>query len=125
MNTYRVSNLYPLTPTDTCGARFGYAPRATYAAGAERVITIAGTTADVGYPRATWTFAALTVAQWSAWQTLVGGYSGTVYIETRDDEDSWHVYRAVARLPDPATLDRWGGYYRNVTIELVLVATLV
>ena len=121
MTGYRLSATFPLDDTDLCTVLYGYAPRATYNPGAERRLTLAGTTVDVGYPRATWTFAALTVTQWGALLTLVGAYSGEVYIETRDDVDVWKQWRALARLPEPRALDRWGGVYKNVEIELLLL----
>ena len=121
MGQYRISDTFPLGDADLCAARFGYAPHSTYNPGAERLLTLAGTTVDVGYPRAVWTFSALSVAQWAALLGIVGAYSGEVYVETRDDVDAWSQWRALARLPEPRDLDRWGGYYRHVEIELLLL----
>lgn len=118
---YRIGDATPLTADDNCKTLFGYDPRSTYNPGAERLTTLAGTTVDVGYPRSVWTFTALTVAQWEDLLDIVGGYSGEVYVETRDDLDSFDEYRAIARLPEPRTLERWGGVYQNIEIELVLV----
>jgi hypothetical protein len=122
---YRIGDTSPLTDADNARALFGYDPRATYNPGAERLTTLAGTTVDVGYPRAVWTFAALTIEQWDDLLTLVGGYSGEVYVETRDDVDEFEEYRAIARLPEPRDLERWGGHYRNVNVELVLLALIL
>lgn len=121
---YAISSSFPLGNADLCTARFDYDPRSTYNPGAERLATLAGTTVDVGYPRAVWTFAALTIAQWAALRDIVGGYSGEVYIETRDDEDAWADYRALARLPEPRDLERWGGFYQNIVVELLLLEAL-
>jgi len=118
---YRIAATFPLVDADKCTAWLGHAPRSTYNPGAERLTTLAGTTVDVGYPRAVWAFAALSIAQWSALRDLVGGYSGEVYVETRNDVDEWQQWRALARLPEPRTLERWGGYYRDVEIGLVLL----
>ena len=118
---YRISDTFPLVDADLCAVLFGYDPRSAYNPGAERLTTLAGTTVDIGYPRAVWTFAALTIAQWESLLDLVGAYSGEVYVETRDDVDDWYQWRAIARLPEPRTLDRWGGYYRGVEIEFVLL----
>ena len=98
---YRIGDAEPLGDDDNCRALFGYDPRSTYNPGAERLTTLAGTTVDVGYPRAVWTFAALSIAQWGDLLDIVGGYSGEVYIETRDDVDEWGQWRALARLPEP------------------------
>ena len=106
-----------LTPV---AALLGTDPRGTYAPGGARDATLAGTQVYVGYPRATWTFAFLTLAQWEELYDLCG-YSGQVYIETRDDQDTWDIYRAIANLPDVGSLDRWGGGYRNVALDLILV----
>lgn len=122
MGNYRLSDAHPFTSADLCTVLFGYDPRTTYNPGAERVVTLAGTTADVGYPRSVWTYALLTVAQWEALFDLVGGYSGEVYVEVRDDVDAWAEYRALCRLPEPRSLDRWGGYYQNIVIEFLLLA---
>ncbi|MGC9397113.1 MAG: hypothetical protein ACP5J4_19895 [Anaerolineae bacterium] len=121
MGNYRLSDTFPLVDADLCSTFFGYDPRSTYNPGAEGVLTLAGTLAYVGYPRATWRFAALTVEQWADLLTLVGGYSGEIYIETRDDVDGWYQWRAIARLPEPRTLDRWGGVYRDVEVEFILL----
>lgn len=121
MTGYHISDAFPLTDEDLCTVLFGYDPRSTYNPGAERLTTLAGTTVDVGYPRAVWTFAALTVAQWEDLLELVGAYSGTVYIETRDDVDDWYQWLALARLPEPRTLNRWGGVYKDVEIEFLLI----
>jgi hypothetical protein len=118
---YRLSDSHPFTDDDLATVLFGVDPRTTYNPGAERVTTLSGTTADVGYARSVWTFAALTIEQWEALLDIVGGYSGEVYVEVRDDIDDWYEYRAIARLPEPRTLDRWGGYYQNVSIEFVLI----
>ncbi|HOU13461.1 MAG TPA: hypothetical protein PKZ84_10110 [Anaerolineae bacterium] len=124
MTRYRLSDAFPLTDSDLCSALFGYDPRNSYNPGAERLTTLAGTTIDVGYPRVTWRFAALTIEQWEDLLDLVGDYSGLVYIETRNDIDEWQQWQAIARLPEPRALNRWGGYYRDVEIEFILLADL-
>ena len=121
MGDYRISNTHPFVAADLCATRFDYDPQTTYNPGAGRVTNLDGTTTDTGYARSVWTFAALSVAQWEALITLVGGYSGEVYIETRDDVDNWYEWRALARLPEPRELTRWGGYYQNVSVEFLLI----
>lgn len=121
MGNYRISDTHPFTDDDLCTARFDYDPKSTYSPGGERVITLAGTVEDVGYARSVWAFSALSIAQWSALRTLVGGYGGEVYIETRDDEDTWKEWRTMARLPNPNELDRHGGYYENAIITFLLL----
>ncbi|MBN1261093.1 MAG: hypothetical protein JXB35_10470 [Anaerolineae bacterium] len=121
MGNYRIGSAYPLDSSDLCVTRFGVDPRSTYSPGAESKHTLDGTLAYVGYPRSTWQFASLTIAQWSALKTLASGYSGTVYVETRDDDDTWNSWLAILRLPDPASLNRWGGKYLDVSLELILI----
>lgn len=121
MGAYRISDAHPFTDADLVPEVLGHDPQATYNPGSERLMTLAGTTVDVGYPRVTWTFQALTVAQWEDLLDLVGGYSGTCYIETRNDIDEWAEWQALARLPEPGNLARWGGYYQNVTLEFLLL----
>ena len=113
-----------MSASDNCETRFGRDPRSTYAPGSERLVTLAGTTVDVGYERVTWFFRWLTVEAWEDWLTLVGGYSGQVYVETRDDVDDWAEYSAIARLPRPSTLRRRGGKYLDVTVELILLEVI-
>ena len=123
---YRIGATASLNDDNNVEAIFGFGrdPRATYNPGAEAVLTLAGTMVFTGYPRATWRFAALTVEQWEDILDLVGGYSGEVYIETRNDIDKWAQWRALARLPEPRTLDRWGGVYRGVEVEFLLLEDL-
>jgi len=102
----------------------GYTPAATYTPGGTRVLTLAGLQTFVGYPRAAWTLAFLTVAQWETLKDLVGGLSALCYCETHDDENDWYVYHAIGTLPDPKTLKRWGGGYQDVVLELVLLAVV-
>jgi hypothetical protein len=118
---YRIGESAPLDDDDNCKTLFGYDPRSIYNPGAERLLTLAGTTVDVGYPRSVWTFAVLGIELWEDLLDMIGGYSGEIYVETRDDVDTWYQYRALARLPEPRTLDRWGNCYRNVEILLVLL----
>jgi hypothetical protein len=48
-----------------------------------------------------------------------------VYVETSDDMGDFYVYTAIATLPDPGTLERWGGRYLNVVIDFVLLAKVL
>ena len=122
--TYRIGTSTPLSAADNCETLFDRDPRGTYNPGAERVETLDGTTVDVGYPRATWTYRALSIDHWDDLKTLIGGYSGQVYVETRDDVDTWSTYRAIARIPEPARLRRWGQKYLDVVIDLVLLEVI-
>jgi hypothetical protein len=102
---------------------FGFGPRSTYAPGREEVVTVSGLGVYIGYPRVTWTFAALSVAQWQTLKTTLGGggLSAVCYIQTRNDLDVWGTYQAISRLPNPETLERWGGHYRDVVVEFSLL----
>jgi len=101
----------------------GFDPRATYAPGTDRPRTGSGTRLYRGYPIATWTFKAISIAVWDDLKTtyLGGEHSGETYIETRDDEGNYTQWRAVMTLPDSADLNRWGEVYRDVTIEFLLI----
>lgn len=118
---YKIGSSTPLSGSDTTETRFGVDPKATYSPGGERVLKLNGVREFEGYARATWTFAALTIAQFEALRSLLSGYSGTCYVETRNANDVYDEYSAIATLPDPSSLDRWGGYYLDVTIEIVLL----
>ena len=97
-------------------------PRSVFAPGAESVITGTGTQSWRGFPRSTWTWAGMSIAEWSALKALLtpGSYSDLCYVETRDDDDVWAVYHAAVRLPDPGNLRRWGEKYLGVDIEFIL-----
>lgn len=104
----------------------GYYPRSAYAPGAELVNDHGGGLQVVGYPRSTWTFAALSVEDYETLlQTTLGfstgQYGGEVYIETRDEFDNWLDFRAILRLPNPADLERHGAHYLNVQLTFVLL----
>lgn len=104
----------------------GYYPRSAYAPGAELVNDHGGGLQVVGYPRSTWTFAALSIEDYEELlQTTLGfslgQYSGECYICTRDEFDNWEDYYALLRLPNPATLERHGEHYLNLQLEFVLL----
>ena len=104
----------------------GADPQGTYAPGGEREAALDGTLKYRGFPRATWTFAFLTLARWLTLKNTLasGSLSGACYIRTRDDEDTWQTYQAISRLPDTADLKRWGGRYLDVEIEFLLVEVI-
>ena len=101
----------------------GEDPASVYRPGSQSVIVGDGTLLWRGYPVVTWRYGWMTVAQWTALKTYItnGAYSAECYVETRDDEDSYSRYQAVARFPDPSTLQRWGSRYMDVVIEFALV----
>jgi hypothetical protein len=120
MTTYQIgTSIATLANVDTV---CGILPRSRYSPGKE-IETHAGTRVYRGYPRSVWTFDALTVAVWDTLKnTYLGGdLSGETYVTTRDDEDDWDSYRVIARLPTPDSLQRWGGRYLDIEIELILV----
>ena len=104
----------------------GVDPQGTYAPGGEREAALDGTLKYRGFPRATWTFAALTLARWTTLKNTLasGGLSGTCYIRTRNDVDTWTVWQAISRLPYTEGLKRWGGRYLDVKIEFLLVTVV-
>lgn len=101
---------------------FGVDPASRYTPG-RRVVALDGIARPVGYPRSTWLFALIDVEDWATIKTtyLGGELSAEAYVETRDDEDTWAIWRALVTLPEPSTLTRWAGYYQNVAVELVLL----
>ena len=109
-------------------AVFGVAPASRYKAGAEFSLTSDAGQVWRGYPRAVWTFKAIPVATYTAaicttLNITAGAASGAVVIYTRDEYDTWTYWNAILRLPDPATLDRWGAHYLNVSLEFILLST--
>ena len=121
---YKIGASTPLGSGDTTQTRCGVDPRATYSPGGERVQQLNGVQAFVGYPRATWTFKALTVAQFETLRSLLSGYSGACYVETRNAADAFTEYSAIVTLPDPGSLNRWGEKYRDVMLEIVLLEAM-
>jgi len=122
---------YQIGPTsgtmEDAKERLGYYPRSSYVQELED--DHAGGRRPVGYPRSAWIFAALTLDQYKALvQTLLtlttGEYSHEVYIETRDEWDNYQTYRAMMRLPDPETLDRWGETYKDVVLNFTLLEVI-
>jgi len=104
----------------------GTGPRSVYAPGAELVATHGGGLVAVGYPRSILTFKAVTIEDYAdALQTTlswgVTDYSGSVYVTTRNEFDDWATYSAILRLPDPQTLQRWGGHYLDVPWTFILI----
>jgi len=114
----------PLTDLKT---QLGYYPASRYVQALEE--DHGGGQRVVGYPRSIWTFSSLSVDQYKALvQTLLGfstgEYSGEVYIETRDEWDTWSTYRTTMRLPAPGDLERWGEHYQDVVVDFVLLEVI-
>lgn len=107
-------------------SQISHDPRATYAPGSDRQPTLSGTLTYRGYARATWVWDAVSLDDWGTLKDTLaaGGHSDECYIQTRNDEDTYANYRAIARLPNPAELERWGGHYLNVTVEFILLEEL-
>lgn len=121
MTTYQIgTSTGTLVEAETV---FGVQPASVYQPGGERLETFSGGLAYLGYPRSTWRFKALSITNWASVRTtyLGGNYHGEVYVRTRDDADTWAVYRAIMRLPDPSSLRRWSSRYLDVDIEIILV----
>lgn len=107
---------------------FGVEPASTYKPGAELAERSDAGQVWRGYPRVTWQFAGIAVATYATAivTTLgiaAGAAAGAVVIYTRTEYDSWGYYEAMLRLPDPTTLERWSGVYKNIALEFVLLAT--
>jgi len=125
---------YAISPTliavfPTAQSVFGVAPSSSPKYGAELAPTGDGGQLWRGYPRAIWTFKAIPVATYTTAITstlgITAGYaSGQVYLYTRNEYDTWAYYRAILRLPDPTTLNRWGGHYLEVALEFILLETV-
>jgi hypothetical protein len=81
-----------------------------------------------GYARTTWLFDGIAVATYATaivtdLGITAGDAAGFVVIYTRDEYDTWGYWNAVLRLPNPATLERWSGVYKNVALEFILLST--
>lgn len=106
---------------------FGVEPSSAPKPGAELVERSDAGQVWRGYARTTWTFDGIAVADYAdaltALSFTAGQAAGAVVIYTRDEFDTWCYFEAMLRLPDPATLERWSGVYKNVALEFVLLAT--
>jgi len=105
---------------------FGYLPRSVpYAGGRRR--TLAGTDRLRGFAGTAWILAALSVAQWTAARDFALGADtlfGECYVETRDADDTWAVWRAILNWPSAADYPREAttGYYLGVELPFILVS---
>jgi len=88
----------------------------TFKRGAERYT--AGTAADYydGYPQATWRFSFMPVASWQWIDTFFGDPPATsvdIFVRTKDDTDTYHVYSAKMHRPEEGSDMQRGiqGYY--------------
>lgn len=111
----------------TAQSVFGVAPSSSYKYGAELTPTGDGGQLWRGYPRTVWRFKAIPVTTYATAivTTLgitAGNASGIVYVYTRNEYDTWSYYQALLRVPDPTTLNRWGGHYLDVALEFILLA---
>jgi len=112
----------------TAEAVFGVEPASKPKAGAELAEVSDGGQVWRGYPCTTWLFKAIPVATYKTAITTTlniaaGAAYGDVVIYTRDEYDTFAYWEAIIRLPDPATLERWGAQYLNVALEFVLLNT--
>lgn len=104
----------------------GYNPHSRYAPAGELATAHSGELVEIGYPRSVWVVDGISVADYAALRTglSITGYSGEVYVETRDEDDAFAVYRALMRFPNPEGLERWSGYYQDVELEFVLLEVI-
>lgn len=95
------------------------------APGVEQIELLDGTTSFVGYARAVWTLVDVIVARLVAGRQFALGsttaYSGQCYVRTLDADGAYKSYRAIARFPNPMTLERDGAIYKNVQINFILL----
>lgn len=77
-----------------------------------------GTVRGVGFPKATWYFNALSLAQRDILRTFCSGASAEIYVETKtvDSSDTYDIYYAVMQWP---LIEERGlaGIRRDLTIE--------
>ncbi len=127
--TYTALDYYGLRDADALVVFAGSEtlPTSVPALGAERVAVGSGGKTWRGYPRATWQWAGMTVAQLQFMKDYIlgGRESGDCYVRTRDQADVWKVREAVVVFPDTAQLTRWDGMYQAVALELVLLETVI
>ena len=77
-----------------------------------------------GYPKTTWTWGGMTVAEWAALRAYVldGAYSGPCYVRTRDADDGWAVWVGVVDFPQADALRRASTMYLDVALSFLLVS---
>lgn len=94
-------------------------PKSNYFPYSRKVVTGNAEEVGVGAPYATWTFPILNVGQYNQLRS----FSGTVFIRTKLDNDTFDVFEAYLSIPlEPQ--NRWFGHRQNYTITFRnLVAT--
>lgn len=89
----------------------------------ERVRTGSGVSVFVGYPTVEWKIDGISVANYTALRSYVlgGGFSGLCYVQTRDMDDSWAIWRAIVDLPTATDAERWGVHYLSLVVSFILI----
>jgi hypothetical protein len=92
-------------------------PMAEFYEYAEEISLANGQRRAYGLPRANWTFAYLTAAQYDALRAYATGASGQVYIATLNNDSEFVRYSCIMLPPPRYTIRIDRPTYRDVTIE--------
>lgn len=97
-------------------------PRSTPTKG-ERVRTGSGVSVFRGYPTTEWTWEGVSVADFTALRTYLAGgaLSAGCYVQTRDLDDVWAIWRAIVDIADAPDLRRSSSHYLPVTLTFTLI----
>lgn len=99
-----------------------FLPQSTPSKG-ERVRSGSGVSVFRGYPTTEWTWEGVSREDFTAMRAYVAGgaLSAGCYLQTRDLDDGWAIWRAVVDFPDAPDLRRWSGQYLPLTLTFILI----
>lgn len=92
----------------------------------ERVRTGSGVSIFRGYPTTEWTWEGVSVADFTALRTYIAGgaLSAQCYLQTRDLDDVWAIWRAIVDIADAPDLRRSSSHYLPMTLKFTLIEEL-
>lgn len=100
-------------------------PKSTYLPTAVTKKTGANTKRGFGLPVAYWTFPLMTLEERNQLKSFCSGYSATVYIRTKKDDDTYADYQCTMNWADDDTSGRWFGERKEIVIEFVNLVEVV
>lgn len=100
-------------------------PKSAYLPTAVTKKTGANTKRGFGLPVAYWTFPLMSLDERNQLKSFCSGYSATVYICTKKDDDTYAKFQCVMNWPDDDTSGRWFGERKEIIIEFVNLMEIV
>jgi hypothetical protein len=107
------------TITDLQDLGLSIYPKSTYLPSAVTKKTGTNTKRGFGLPVAYWTFPLLSLDERNQLKSFCPGYSATVYIRTKKDDDTYANFQCVMNWVDDDTSGRWFGERKEIIIEFV------